>query len=118
MSFVAKKKKKKRNDQNQETQTPHTVLQKLSPKTTRVPLSETELRGRTVSRKNRHFLKNCHPIRRPMSFAAKGKKINDQNQDKRTPQTVLPKLSPKNNTSPLKVQLAGLFFSYKLIEYG
>ena len=39
-SFAAKEKKKeKRNDQNQDKQTPHTVLQKLSPKTTHVPLN-------------------------------------------------------------------------------
>ena len=36
MSFVAKG-KKSLNDQNQDKQTPHTVLQKLSPKTTHVP---------------------------------------------------------------------------------
>ena len=34
-----KKKKKKKIDQNQDKHTPHTVLQKLSPKTTHVPLT-------------------------------------------------------------------------------
>ena len=41
MSFAAKG--KKRNDQDQDKQTPHTVLQKLSPKTTPVPLIKTIL---------------------------------------------------------------------------
>ena len=42
------------------------------------------------------FLKNCHPVRGPMSFTAKeGKKRNDQKQDKQAPHTVLQKLPPK-----------------------
>ena len=35
------KKKEKRNYQNQDKQTPHTILQKLPPKTTHLPSSET-----------------------------------------------------------------------------
>ena len=48
---------KKRNDQNQDKQTPHTVLQKLSPKMTHIPLIETLNQG-DVCRRNRQFLKN------------------------------------------------------------
>ena len=47
------------------------------------------------------FLKNWQPVRGPMSFAAKGEKRNEQNEDKQTPHTVLQKLSPKPTHTPL-----------------
>ena len=46
MSFVAKGKRK--DVQNQDKQTPHTVLQKLSPKPTRTPLKAIELSNITT----------------------------------------------------------------------
>ena len=98
MSFAAKGKKCIKSRQ----QIPHTVVQKLSPKPTRNPVSETLNYGGRC-RKNRHFLKNWHPVRGPMSFAAKRKNV--QNQDKQTPHTVPQKLSPKPTWTPLKVKV-------------
>ena len=57
------------------------------------------LRG-WLTKKNRHFLKNQHSVRGPISFMSKGKKRNVPNQDKQTPHTVLQKISPKMLRTP------------------
>ena len=51
-----------------------------------------------VNEKNRHFLKNWHPVHRLKSFAAwraGGGGGGVPNQDRQTPHTVIQKLSPK-----------------------
>ena len=91
--------KKKRNGQNQDKQTPHTVLQKLSPKACTTPLSiKLKLRGWYT--KKIEIFKELAP--RPQTYELRGQgEKNGQNQDKQTPHTVLQKLSPKACTSPL-----------------
>ena len=73
MSFAAKGKKKKKKTDFHYRQTPHTALQKLSPKICPLPFYKgSKLRGGDTKKST--FLKNSHPGNGPMSFAAKKKK--------------------------------------------
>ena len=67
-----KKEKKKALLQIQDKQTPHTTLQKLSPKRVTGSLNKRFSLREWISEIST-FLKNSHPRKGPMSFAAKEK---------------------------------------------
>ena len=107
---------REKSKQNQDRETPHTVLQKLSAKPTRTPLGETLNEGGGCQKNQHFFLKNWHPVCGPMSFVAKGvKKKIMQCQDKETPHTVIRKLSRNPTCTPLMVPI---FTNIKMFSFS